>query len=288
MIRTCGIIGYGKLGSALAEMLYAQGRLSWICVHSESQYSEALKHNVPVHYSLDKLEKTDSIILSVQDSELKNVSNEVVTTGLDTTTWLMHCSGTLGQEVFQMAKDKQINTACIHPFQTIVNKQSLHDIPWGIECEKKDEQVIGEFVSSLNGNPVFLSEETKAHKAAYHATAVMASNFMTVLTELSSIAASNAHIDPAIFLPMIQKSALQNAHAALQNGKSALDMLTGPLLRGDIITIVSQIESLTKNSVLVRVYIELSIATLELLHQSKRIESKQYELMIQQISAHST
>jgi predicted short-subunit dehydrogenase-like oxidoreductase (DUF2520 family) len=99
-------------------------------------------------------------------------------------------------------------------------------------------------------------------KPAYHAAAVIASNFPVVLASVAG------HLLHDIGIP--DSSAFQAVEslmsAALMNMKQALpdDALTGPVLRGDAETIGKHVQALSSHPAALEVYRALSSAAIEI------------------------
>jgi predicted short-subunit dehydrogenase-like oxidoreductase (DUF2520 family) len=73
-----------------------------------------------------------------------------------------------------------------------------------------------------------------ADRAAYHAAASIASNFLVTLEGAAERLAGTAHVDRALLVPLV-RAAVENWAA-----RGAADALTGPIARGDEATVARQ------------------------------------------------
>ena len=74
----------------------------------------------------------------------------------------------------------------------------------------------------------------EADRAAYHAAASIASNFLVTLEGAAERLAGTAHVDRALLVPLV-RAAVENWAA-----RGAPDALTGPIARGDEATVARQ------------------------------------------------
>lgn len=279
-LPSIGIIGAGKLGSALSIAFGKQ--LQWIVCHTVIQ-AEELRNSfpdIPIYTSIGQITSTcDVVFLTVPDGRIKETAENFSITLGDTFhgKMIVHCSGALGLDELNSCRELGIKTIASHPYQTFTGKDStaLKGIAWGIECEKEDEDSINGLVTSLGGIPVILSAATKANKAVYHASAVVASNFVTTLVEVAREFAAKAGINDVFLAPIIRR--------AVENSLEALHLdaplpLTGPIARADITTLELHRKALA-NTPLWELYSILSRATAITAFRNDIITAEEYELV---------
>lgn len=261
-IPSIGIIGAGKLGSVLSIAFGKQ--LRWIVCHTEIQAKELRKSfpDISVYSSIRQITDTCEVVfLTVPDMRIKETAENFSTTLGDTFRgkMIVHCSGALGLDALDSCRALDMRTIAAHPYQTFTGKDSsaLSGIAWGIESEKDDEYRISSLVTSLGGIPVILSPSTRANKAVYHASAVVASNFVTMLVEVAGEFAAKAGISDVFLAPIIRR-AIENSLEALHRG--APPPLTGPIARADVTTLELHRKAL-ENTPLWELYSILSRAT---------------------------
>jgi predicted short-subunit dehydrogenase-like oxidoreductase (DUF2520 family) len=275
-MNTIGIIGFGSLGKSLAEVLKNSGRLSWLMIRDESKHESARYLNVPILKDIAQIShEQDAIILAIPDKEIQGIVLEIHREfSGDNACAIIHCSGALRKNILNGTNPK-LKGIAMHPFQSVKTHVDLEGIPWGIECEEDQREVITEFISALNGLPFFLDEHTIELKALYHATAVISANFLTILTAYSSELAKKANIPPELFLPKIQFTVLERAHDALINQESIISGLTGPLIRMDETTILANRKAIQSIPGMDELYCAMCKAGIELLVKEQILTSQQ-------------
>jgi predicted short-subunit dehydrogenase-like oxidoreductase (DUF2520 family) len=99
-------------------------------------------------------------------------------------------------------------------------------------------------------------------KGRYHAAAVFASNFPTVLAAVAERLLASAGVPAAEAGPAV-RHLLSSAAANLAGGDTAL-ALTGPVVRGDVDTVRRHVEALAATPEVLALYRALSAVALEL------------------------
>lgn len=271
-----GIIGFGALGSSLAEALNDNDQLSWIMIRDVKKHDDARYLKVPIYVELSEIEQRNvSIILAIPDKEIHGMAqaiHQLFQGEYDYT--LIHCSGALTKHVLD-CEDNKSSSIAMHPFQSVKTSKDLPGTPWGIECEMQKRQMMSELIDALKGQAFFLDEKTIELKSLYHATAVISANFLTMLTALSAELAQQANIPPELFLPRIQSTVLQRAHEALSNQQSILSGLTGPLIRMDEATILANRKAICSIPGMDELYCAMSKAGIQLLIKEKLLTMQQ-------------
>ena len=271
-----GIIGLGRLGGTLAQALNPL----WCMTHSQAKAEEFQQQcdGVNVRSSIEALDVLpDCILITVPDGQIESVAQSVARhfgKRLEGK-MVLHCSGALGVELLDSCRTQGAHAASAHPFQTFTtaSPDALQGIAWGIDCMPEDEEFLGDMIHSLDGNPVILTDETRNKKAIYHATAVVASNFLTMLIATAREFAAVAGIDERLFLAPIIRQTIENSLFTL--GTNAPPPLTGPIARGDSTTVRIHRDALAQHPDLLRMYSLLSKATLEVACANKLLTTAQ-------------
>jgi predicted short-subunit dehydrogenase-like oxidoreductase (DUF2520 family) len=282
MKLTVGVIGAGKLGSALCDALSNKKLLKWILARSkQSQQAlqQFLNSNADIISSLDEISIIpDLIILAVSDSAINQVAVAISKKfkTLLSNKIIAHCSGVITKEALSSCEQYAAKTASIHPYQTFYypSKNNFKGIMWGIETDEKEKKFFSRFVKLLGGKPYFFTQENIKLKALYHSSAVAASNFLTTTIEFSRLIADEAFLPLVDFLPPIIKTTINNNLHSLLTGDSGA--MTGPIARGDLKTIKLHIDSLSKYHFLKKIYINFALTTTELAYHNRKIKKKDY------------
>ncbi|HSI06593.1 MAG: Rossmann-like and DUF2520 domain-containing protein [Myxococcota bacterium] len=170
-------------------------------------------------------------LVAVADSAIADIAKRVT----HVAGTLAHLSGALPASVLGRE-----NAAGIHPMLSIANPTIGADALTGaivtVEGAPEPSEHAGLFVRRLGGRPVPIAA---ADKARYHAAAVFASNF--VVATMAS-AADLVGRGLAEGLMGLARSALDNV---AKNGPA--DALTGPVLRGDVVTVEKHLAALVNS-----------------------------------------
>ena len=243
------VIGCGKVGKTLAALFYSRGvfcidSIINTTVESSNRAAEFIGAGKA---SIDFADVCDSsvIMISVPDDEIypcakKLAEYECVTPG----TVVFHCSGFCSSEVLDPLKAQGCITASIHPVKSFSDSrlalENFDKTPCAIEGREPALRFLTQSLNAIGGD-VFIIE---AHnKPLYHSAAVFLNNYIVALMNAS--------------LTLLKKSGLSDdqsnavakalAPAAVDNVLriGAASSLTGPVARGDVETVKSEIEALS-------------------------------------------
>jgi predicted short-subunit dehydrogenase-like oxidoreductase (DUF2520 family) len=262
-----GVIGLGKLGLSIAVGLSSQGRLAWTMNKGAEKRNAAkflLSPSLPMYSSLEAITTVPgSLIVAVSDNAIEEVATQLAAKfGKQLSDIaIFHCSGTKTRSVLAACEAEGAFTIAAHPFQTFgtTTAKNFKDIAWGVELPPNEpfrtisEQFAKDMLQTLGGKMMLLASETIEKKPLYHASAVFASNYMSVVVGFAAEAARLAGIAPEVFLPQILTKSLENALSGLKQSANKFPM-TGPVSRADIATIEAHLASLREvpNSTAIR------------------------------------
>jgi len=246
-----GIIGAGKLGSALGMALSRSG----FCisgVYSKNENSTRLlckRLKIESKNSIEAtIQQSDIIFLSVPDNVIGSVASNIassVNTKLIEKKVFVHLSGALTSEVLKPLEVLGAYTASIHPIQTFADKdngwQKLYNCFFGfegcIEAKKHVETIVGK----LDGKIISIKRE---QKSLYHAAACVISNYSVTLFYIMHQLLLKAGMDEeaatTAFLPLL-KNTVNNIESL-----GCINALTGPISRGDNEVVKKHIDALSK------------------------------------------
>lgn len=204
--RRCAVVGDGRLGRALAGALRAAG------------------HAVdgPLGRGA-RCPGADIVLLCVPDAEIGAAAAAV-----DPGPLVGHCSGATGLGVIEGHE-----AFSLHPLMTVTPDGAVFA---GAGCAVAGATpqalaVARELAESLGMAPVAIAD---ADRAAYHAAASIASNFLVVLEAAAERLAAGAGAPRELLVPLV-RATVDNwaAHGPEQ-------ALTGPIARGDELTVARQ------------------------------------------------
>ena len=138
-----------------------------------------------------------------------------------------HCSGVSALDVLGGHEGFSV-----HPLMTVTRFGADFDGAWAAVAGSTPRALLvaQALATALRLRPVLLAEQDRA---AYHAAASIAANFLVTLENAAAQLMSTAGLDREVLLPL--------ARAALDNwGRSGPAALTGPVARGDTSTVARQ------------------------------------------------
>ena len=215
MLTNLAIVGRGRLGHTLSSAL------------AEAGFAASGPH--PRGFDGTG---ADSVLLCVPDAEIAAAAAAITPRdGL----LVGHCSGATGLDV--LAPHEAFG---LHPLMT-VTAEGASFIGAGCATAGSSERALArarELATTLGMRPVAVSHEDRA---AYHAAAAMASNYLVALECAAERLAATAGITRADLAPLVRASADNWA----REGAAAL---TGPIARGDEATIAAHREAIAERT----------------------------------------
>ena len=213
---SCAIVGAGRLGHALARALREAG------IEVEGPLGRGARPSAKV------------VLLTVPDGEIRAAAEAIRTNGaaeqpLLSDQLLGHCSGATGLDVFG-----ERGGFSLHPLMTVPEGGAAEFAGAGCAVAGTSETALHTATAlahALGMRPVEVADEDRA---AYHAAASIAANFLVTLEGAAERLAATAGVPRELLAPL--------AEAALRNWarSGAEHALTGPVARGDEATIARQ------------------------------------------------
>ncbi len=268
-----GIIGAGKVGLSVAELLFTKGKLSFIFDNNADSIPLKLKNFY--YSSLSELPKCDLIYIAIPDTYIKSLSGNIQKQYKYTSSAVFaHSSGVMNASELAQLSEAGAEIAAIHPYQTFAfsDKDNLKGISWCIESKDSSFEKCIEFVECLGGKYHRLEYGNIDQKVLYHCSAVMSSNNMTTLLQTGKLIAEKAGIPPKAFIEPIAQKTLDNNIKAFSDKSIPL---TGPIARADAKAITLHLNSIEDPS-LIRIYCYSALATLELSLREKIITPESF------------
>jgi predicted short-subunit dehydrogenase-like oxidoreductase (DUF2520 family) len=208
MESTIAIVGRGRLGPALAGALSAAG---WSVAGPLGRGADGAGAEI--------------VLLCVPDGEIGPAVQAIATRdGL----LVGHCSGATGLDV--LAPHEGFG---LHPLMTVTGRGASFARASAAVAGTTDRAATTarELAVSLGMTPFAVADDDRA---AYHAAASIAANFLTTLEAAAERVAATAGVPREALVPLV-RAAVEN-WAAL----GGRDALTGPIVRGDEATVARQ------------------------------------------------
>ncbi|MEO6055652.1 MAG: DUF2520 domain-containing protein [Gemmatimonadales bacterium] len=225
---TVAIIGAGRMGRGLAAALAGAG--SSVSVLGRTRRREETR-------------RAGLVLIATPDDAIGGVAAELARDGdIRADQVVLHLSGLLDRLALHALADTGAGLGSFHPLQSIADvttaRARLAGAFAGLEGDERALEA-GERLAALLGmRPVRLAPGAKP---AYHAAAVIASNYAIVLASVAERLAREAGVPPAVaaslYLPLLQGSV-----ANLTLGPAGA--LTGPVRRGDEATVRKHLDAL--------------------------------------------
>jgi predicted short-subunit dehydrogenase-like oxidoreductase (DUF2520 family) len=220
-IRNISFVGSGNVATHLATALFEKG-IAVNQVYSKTPQNAqilAKKVNATAICEINKLQKSDLIIVAVKDDAIQDVLNQM--DGLDN---VVHTSGSISIAVFPQ---KINNYGIFYPLQTFSKSKSVDwtELPILIEANEKDfENKLMHLAQQLT-NKVYIVNSQQ--RKLIHLAAVFSCNFSNYLNIVSQSILANEKLDFEILHPLIQETL--NKMITIGPEKSQ----TGPAIRKD-------------------------------------------------------
>ncbi len=202
---TIAVVGAGRLGGVLARALRDAG----FAVHG------------PLHRG-EPIPQVDIAVLCVPDAAIADAA----AIARPHAAKVAHVSGATPLDDVDFS---------IHPLQTVTGVESpevFEGIGAAIDGRTDADRDLAEQLALALGATPFVVDD--AHRAAYHAAASFASNFVLAVLDAAEQLAAPAGVDRAHLAPLVHRTVDNWARSG------AADVLTGPIARGDEATVARQ------------------------------------------------
>ena len=263
------IVGCGRVGSALAKYLAEAG---YIPAGLASKNLSSAKRVADLMGSVNFTDtawkvtrKADIVFITTPDSTIKEACDGIaVKNGFNSGSVVLHCSATLTSSILLSAKKCGAAIGSMHPLQSFASTEYSHNpfsgIVTSVEGDDKAMDTARLVAADLGSGCITIQTEAKI---LYHASAVVASNYLVTLLALSLnlIRQAGVPADDAFrsLKPLIDGT-LSNIEKMGVHGA-----LTGPIARGDIQTIENHLLEIgSKTPQLLPLYKILGLYTVEI------------------------
>jgi predicted short-subunit dehydrogenase-like oxidoreductase (DUF2520 family) len=275
------VIGAGRVSYSLVNALVKSGfNVSTIVSRSVTSAKTLAVRLKIKNFSSDLYSLTADpkiFFLSVPDNQISKVAKEISKLNLDfENSIFIHLSGAENISVLDALKKKGAYTASFHIMQTFPDKKlfNLKNSYAAIETKnKKAESFLFTLAKRLNLHPFKISSQNKIY---YHLAGVYSSNFLVAnqyyVKKLFD--RTNFGVDYKKVFHPISEMTLKNVKE-----KDVQNAVSGPVARGDIITVKKHLKILRNDNTLRSNYISQSLTLLELLKKrDKKLSDSQKEL----------
>ncbi len=248
MKPSIAIVGCGKVGTSLgiylAEAGYKLAGFASKSLLSARRVAGIIETDNFSDVPWEITKEADIIFLTTPDSAIEDTCSSISShSGFRKDTVVFHCSGALPSTILASVKDCGAFTGSMHPLQTFASTELTYNpfqgIVVSVEGDDRAVSAAKEIAADLGAECFTIKTEDKT---LYHASAVVASNYLVTLLDMSFRLIGTAGISGRdafkVLKPLIE-STLSNIE---QVGISKA--LTGPIVRGDAETVEKHIEEI--------------------------------------------
>lgn len=242
------LIGAGRLGKNLglalskASIAQLQGVYN---LHFQNACTaiEAIGFGQAVS-SLQELPAADIYFLCVSDDAIQTIVNHLIKLALcKPQSMIIHCSGVLNSSVLSPLKQQGCSIASFHPLKAFATGYLESNAFKQVHCVMEGDERVCHWLentfTALDAHVLSIKPEAKA---TYHAGAAMASNYLITLASCAETLFLNAGIAKSDARKMIL-TLMQGNLDNLAKVEELAEVLTGPLMRGDINTLSMHLEA---------------------------------------------
>jgi predicted short-subunit dehydrogenase-like oxidoreductase (DUF2520 family) len=222
-MRRIGIVGAGRVAQALGRALAA---CNWRVVPIDSRAPRT---------------EIRTLLIAVADDALAEVATALAESCPSGDGVALHTSGAHGPEILAPLAAKGLDCGTLHPLQTIsdADAEVLQGVAFAISGGERAIVFAEQIVAALDGTALRIRPE---HRAAYHAAAVMASNYITALIHAAEQLMQTAGVSTTETRHALAPLIRQSVENSIEEGPAKA--LTGPIRRGDAGTVAVHLAAL--------------------------------------------
>jgi len=269
MKPSVAIVGCGKVGTSLgiwiAKTGYVIAGVASKSLSSAKKAAELIQTNSFSQTAEEITGDADIIFLTTPDGVISHVCENISkNNGFKKNALVLHCSGAHPSTILRSAKSCGAAIGSMHPLQSIASIKTDINPFKGIivSLEGEDDAIIAarQIASDLGATCYTIKTDAKT---LYHASAVVASNYLVTLLGLAFKLIGVAGIADAdaykVLKPLINGTLTNIEKVGIPNA------LTGPISRGDVETIEQHIDAIgSKTPELLLLYRTLGLHTIDI------------------------
>lgn len=247
-MKTLNIIGCGKVGKTLG-YLWAKQQCFLIQDILNNHYQSALEAvdfmgcGRAVENSR-QLMPADVYMLAVPDSHINECVNQL--TSLDIIKKgdiVFHCSGVISSHALSVLRVNHAFVASMHPVKSFIDPKLAIKTFANVYCGMEgDEEACFILKKALDKIDVKSFNISASHKPIYHASLVIACNYLVSLMEIALLALESCDINRTQALGILQPLVTNTLSNIFNAGTTSA--LSGPIHRGDYQVVAQEWEAL--------------------------------------------
>jgi predicted short-subunit dehydrogenase-like oxidoreductase (DUF2520 family) len=242
------LIGAGKVGTAVAEMLRRGGHdiVGVASRTTRSARTGAERLGAPIFDVTRALPPCDVVLIATNDDTIEEIAGHVAR-HIAGTALVCHFAGSMGTGPLAAVAAAGGRTCAAHPVASCPSVEAaLRRLPgctWGVSGDTEVRSWAAAIVErDLGGRAVAVRDEDRA---LWHAAAVTAANGVAALMSYGEQLLAHAGVAQA---PGVLGPLCAGVIANIEETGSADEALTGPVVRGDANTIVRHVSELQERA----------------------------------------
>lgn len=242
---TLSCIGAGLLGKTLCQLLSSQVRIGQVINRSPLSSQNAVDFiGTGTAASFADIAPADIWLIATTDDALEITGQALYNSGvLKPGTTVFHCSGSVSSsEVFKFPRE-DIYTGSVHPIHSFANPGESVKCFAGTQCaiegQPQATALLTDLFTALGALPFAIDAN---RKTLYHASTVMACNYLVSLLETSQqmlLASGYPAVGSNPLEPLVRQT-MDNFFKS-----DAKSSLTGPIARGDNHVVASHLAAMS-------------------------------------------
>jgi predicted short-subunit dehydrogenase-like oxidoreductase (DUF2520 family) len=238
--RGFALVGPGRAGTTIARALVARG---WTAVAvagrdpaSRSARDVAARLGAECRVVAEVGRGAQLVLVATPDAAIADAARALAP-GLEPGALVVHLSGACPlDELDKLVQARpDVRVGSLHPLQSLPSPEVGVTRLAGSWCAIDGADDVERLAVSLGMRPFRVGAE---HRAAYHASACVASNHLVALLGQVRRLAERTGVPPEAFLPLV-RATVDNVEAL-----GVERALTGPVARGDVDTVVRHLDAL--------------------------------------------
>ena len=262
------VLGAGRAGRGLFRAFRASG-VDVIGLHGRR--AESAPDVVTAGVLPDAVAHADVVLVAVRDAQLDEALSEIESSRARRDAVVLHASGSAEPARLATLRSHGHPAGTFHPLVPIADPAraaALFRGAWvGVDGDERAVAIARRLAARLGARALLIPEGSKAR---YHAAAVLASNFPTVLAALATQLLAGTGIPEGEGWAAI-RSLMHGAVSNLDSDAPA-QALTGPIVRGDVETIARHLAAIPAGH-LRDVYVTLSRAAVDVAREAAAVDA---------------
>ena len=242
-----GVIGPGRVGTGLARLLADRGYAVRAVAGKTPAHAETLAAALPAcEFTTGQAvaDSCDLVFITTPDDAISAVAHAIAWRGGQ---GVVHCSGALPASALGAVESNGALPGAFHPLQTLPDAQAaFSNLPGSFVAIEAEEPLLGRLAAIAAELGCTWGYVPPDARPAYHAAAVLVSNYTVALTHAGvalwrAIGKTEAEALQAL-LPLLQGT----VHNLRRLGPT--DALTGPVARGDWPTVEKNLQAVAESA----------------------------------------